>query len=111
MAVGLTAAQLAGLVRRAQASALSRALASGDTNSVSINNADFDLVLSEMGRSSKGNLTVELCSPYSNVYSVVNGTLARTAIVQVDVYGLIVPCLTFLLQQQGFYVKVSAHQI
>lgn len=108
MTSGFTPAQLAGLVRQAQASALTTAQS---TNSLSNTQITWSDLMSAAGRldtqSIPGyNVTVEKCAAYAGIDQVVNSTKPRTALIQVEMYKLIVPCLIHLLENHGYYVKV-----
>lgn len=102
---GFTPAQLTGLVRQAQMAALTRAQQTDTLNKVTIEETDFRL--QPRHPHSKPELTAELCAGYSSIHGVINGSLARTALVHVETYGNIVPCLKFFVEGHGYLVKVS----
>ena len=53
------------------------------------------------------NLTDDQCTAYISVYDVINSTRPRTALVRVENYKLIVPCMIYLLENRGYHVVVS----
>ena len=53
------------------------------------------------------NLTNDQCTSYMSVYDVINSTRPRTALVRVENYKLIVPCMIYLLENRGYHVVVS----
>ena len=53
------------------------------------------------------NLTDDQCTAYMSVYDVINSTRPRTALVRVENYKLIVPCMIYLLENRGYHVVVS----
>ncbi|XP_067942109.1 uncharacterized protein [Watersipora subatra] len=101
---GFTPAQLAGLVRQALSGALARVKQDGGKDSLMVNMSDFHTPMSKL-TSRKNNLSATACSAYSSLQDVMNSSSTLTALVQVERYGIITPCLTLLLEQQGYYVK------
>lgn len=104
-----TSAQIAGLVRKAQSSALWSAQVMGSVHKAMISWSDFENAFIEMDLLKPDMPTASQCKAYLGITDVTNSSLPRTALVTADRQQLLVPCLQLLLEKQGYTVKVRVN--